>query len=94
MTVKSDPTIYGNRLPVLRCAGVGAIVLGALFALCWLGEGVGVLNASHMYIALFTTAPNASFGAILIGFCWSLVFGAFTGAVTALAFNALAFVRR
>jgi hypothetical protein len=84
----------GTRLPVVRCAGVGAIVLGVLFVACWLGEGIGVLNASHMYIALFTIAPAASFGAILIGFVWSIVFGAFTGAVTALAYNALGTVRR
>ena len=54
----------------------------------------GWLVSSHMYIALFTTAPVGSAAALGVGLGWSLGFGALGGALIALAYNALAFLDR
>lgn len=86
MAATTVPTL--SHLSVRRCAATGAIVLGVLFTLCWMGGAVGLLSASHMFVALFTTAPVASLAAGAFGLLWSLVFGAFTGALVALAYNA------
>ncbi len=83
-----------SRLPLIRCAGAGAVALGALFVLCWIGAALGWANASHMYVSLFTLAPVGSTTALGVGLCWSLAFGALGGALIALAFNALAFLER
>lgn len=83
-----------SRLSALRCALTGAVVLMALFILCWAAAAVGLINNSHMYISLFTVAPVASTAALAVGLCWSAVFGALTGALVAVAYNALAFVGR
>jgi hypothetical protein len=45
-----------------------------------------------MYISIFTVAPVASVAALAIGICWSVAFGAVTGALTAVTYNAFAFV--
>lgn len=82
------------RLPLIRCAGAGAIALGALFVLCWIAAALGLANASHMYVSLFTLAQVGSTTALAVGLCWSLGFGAVAGALIALSFNALAFLER
>ena len=84
----------GTRLSVRRCAATGAIVLGVLFVLCWMCGVIGWLSTSHMFVALFTSAPLTSIPAILFGLFWSLIFGAVTGALTALAYNAVPFLGR
>jgi len=83
-----------SRLSVRRCAATGAIVLGVLFTLCWLGGAMGFLSASHMFVALFTTAPMTSAVAITSGLFWAIFFGAITGAMTALAYNAVPALKR
>jgi hypothetical protein len=83
-----------GRLPLVRCAAAGAVVLAVLFVICWIGAALGWTDASHMYISLFTLAPVGSAAALAVGFCWSLAFGALGGALIALAFNALAFLER
>ena len=70
------------------------VTLGVMFLLCWLAVALGWLNASHMYLALFTLAPSASPAALVAGLCWSVVFGALAGALVALAYNALSFLER
>lgn len=87
-------TANRGRLPVVRCAAAGAIALGALFILCWIGAAVGWEAGSHMYLSLFTLAPGGSTVALAVGLCWSLGFGALAGAFVALAFNAVAFLER
>ena len=77
-----------DRLSIRRCAATGAVVLGVLFALCWMGGAIGLLSASHMFVGLFTTAPMTSITAGALGLFWSVVFGAITGALVALAYNA------
>ena len=94
MATLADTPVLGGRLAVRRCAAVGVIVFGVLFVLCWLGATLGWLNASHMYISLFTNAPVASLAAFGAGLCWSVVFGGLAGALTALAYNALGFLGR
>ena len=90
----SETHVIRSRLPVVRCAAAGALALGALFVLCWIGAALGWANASHMYVSLFTLAPIGSTTALGVGLCWSLVFGALSGALLALSFNALAFLER
>jgi hypothetical protein len=88
MTKSAVANFLVHRLSVRRCAATGTIVLGVLFVLCWLGGTMGLLGVSHMFVALFTTSPTTSAVAIASGLLWSLVFGALTGALTALAYNA------
>lgn len=83
-----------STLSALRCALTGAVVLTALFVLCWAAAAVGLVNNSHMYISLFTVAPVASAAGLAVGVCWSAVFGALAGALVAVTYNALAFVGR
>ena len=89
-----ETRVNRGRLPVLRSAAAAAAAFAALFLLCWLGAAMGLLNASHMYVALFTIAPPASGAALVAGLCWSAVFGALAGAFVALAYNALSFLER
>ncbi len=78
------------RLSFRRCAATGAMVLGSLFAVCWIASAVGLLTASHMFVALFTTAPMATLAAGAFGLLWALVFGAIAGGLVALSYNATA----
>ncbi len=94
MASLADTQVIRARLPLVRCAAAGAIALGALFVLCWIGAALGWANASHMYISLFTLAPAGSTTALGVGLCWSLAFGGLAGALIALAFNALSFLER
>ena len=94
MATLAEIPASGGRLSVRRCAGVGVVVFGVLFVLCWLGTAIGWLNASHMYLALFTIAPIGSTAAFAGGLCWSVVFGGLTGVLTAVTYNALAFLSR
>ncbi len=90
----AETRVIRARLPLVRCAGAGAVALGALFVLCWIAAALGWASGSHMYVSLFTLAPVGSTMALAAGLCWSLGFGALGGALVALAFNALAFLER
>lgn len=90
----AETHVIRSGLPLVRCAAAGALALGALFVLCWIGAALGWANTSHMYVSLFTLAPVGSTTALAVGLCWSLAFGALSGALIALAFNALAFLER
>jgi hypothetical protein len=90
----SDPATGQMRLGLRRCALTGAVALAALFALCWLGTAAGLTGSSHMFISLFTLAPVASAAAFGIGVCWSLLFGAISGALIAIVYNASSFLGR
>ncbi len=94
MATLANTAKLSGRLSVLRCAAVGVIVLGVLFVLCWLGAAIGLLNASHMYVSLFAIGPVASTAVLAAGLGWSIVIGGLTGAMIALAYNALAFLKR
>ena len=84
-----------GKLSALRCGLTGAVVLAILFAVCWAAAAAGLFSASsHMFVSLFTLAPAASAAALAVGLCWSLVFGALTGALIAWIWNGFAFVER
>jgi|SRR6476646_2442754 len=81
-------------LSILRTTIAGATSLAALFVLCWIGAAVTNLQLSHMFIALFTTAPVESLAALAIGLCSSLLFGALAGLLIAWSYNLLGFLDR
>jgi hypothetical protein len=86
MSLVSMPRRFGW----IHCAATGAAVLVVLFLLCWLAAAFTSLTVSHMYISLFTVAPISSAAALIAGLCWSMFFGAVTGALVAVFFNLLA----
>ena len=81
-----------TKLSVVRLALTGAATLTLLFLLCWLGAVAWPGVLSHMFIALFTTAPVTSLAALAQGLCGALFFGGLSGAILALAYNGLSFV--
>lgn len=90
----SDMTAAIHRLGVWRCAATGAVTLAIVFAVCWIGTLFGQFTWPHMFIALFTSQPVGSGGALAEGLCYSVVFGALTGAVVALSYNLFGFLQR
>ena len=94
MTNSGDARVIRGRLPVVRSSAAAAAALGTVFLLCWIGAALGWVDASHMYVAIFTVAPVGSVAALASGLGWSIVFGALGGALIALAYNALAFLER
>ena len=83
-----------SRLNLVRCALTGAVALGAVFVLCWVGTAAGMAGSSHMFISLFTAAPVASAEALGLGLCWALVFGGVSGAFIAAAYTNFGFLDR
>ena len=83
-----------GRLGIFRLTITGAISLAALFGLCWIGTAVTNVQFSHMFIALFTTAPVESAAALAQGLCSSLLFGALAGLLIAWSYNHLGFLDR
>ena len=92
-TLAATPTLRG-RLSAVRCAATGAVAVGGVFLLCWLGAAAGWVAASHMFVSLFTIASTGSPAALAVGLCWSVAFGALVGALIALSYNALGFLER
>lgn len=80
------------RLGLIHAALVGAATFLVLYVLCWAGAALGMTQASHLYLSLFTTAPITSPAALLEGSCISIGFGLIAGALTALFFNVFRFV--
>jgi hypothetical protein len=79
------------RLSPLRCAFTGATVLAILYVACWVAAALGFSGGSHLYLSIFTLAPIASLTTLCVGVGWSIVFGAVTGALTAVTYNAFGF---
>ena len=94
MTTHDLPAPSLLRLGLLRCALTGAASVGVFYVLCWAGAAIGMAGVSHMFIALFTTSPIASMAALAIGLCWSLLFGALSGALIAVSYNCFGFLGR
>lgn len=80
-----------TKSQLLHFTVVGALVFGTIFVACWLFAFTSV-NATHAFIALFTTAETTSQIALVEGTCWSLVFGAWAGFITAAAHRIIASV--
>lgn len=84
MASKSIDGSSTARSQLLHFTVVGALVFAIVFIACWLFAFTPV-SATHAFIALFTTAETTSLAALVQGTCWSLVFGAWAGFVTAAA---------
>lgn len=80
------------RLGYFHLIAIGAASAVVLYALCWIAAAAGLSAASHLYLALFTTAPLASIAALAQGVCLSMIFGGVTGALIALFENLFAFL--
>ena len=76
-----------NRIDVVRCTVAVAVTMALLFALCWLGAFLSIGPATHMFVALFTTAAPISMFVPVAGVCSALFFGGLAGAIFALTFN-------
>jgi hypothetical protein len=77
-----------NKLSIVQCAVATAATLALLFAACWAGAYFAAIPATHLFIALFTSAAPMSSYALATGLCSALLFGALAGAVFAISFNA------
>ena len=83
------PTEFrGHVLSVTRLFVSGGITAALVFVLCWLGTFVPFSSPTHAYIGLFTLADQSSVQALAEGAIWSLLFGALSGALFALVYNA------
>ena len=83
-----------TKISALRLALAGASTLSILFVLCWVGAVVWAGGLSHMFVAIFTAAPVNSWLALGQGVCSAIVFGALTGIILAISYNAFAIVDR
>ena len=75
---------------MLRSALTGALAAGVFFVFCWVGAFLPIGRATHMYLALFTSAEINSSLALVQGLCWSLGFGLIAGTLIAFIYNLLA----
>lgn len=89
-TLATEPTMASARLGLVRLALTGALAATVFFILCWLGAALNVGAATHRYISLFTDAPVASTMALVVGTCWSFLFGLVVGGLIAWFYNLLA----
>ena len=89
-TTTSETNDSSRRANVLRFALTGALAAGIFYVICWLGASLPIGPATHMYIALFTTAEVSSSAALIQGLCWSLAFGLIAGSLIAFIYNLLA----
>lgn len=76
-----------DQVSSFRLAVAGALTVGILFGLCWVGAIIWPEGPSHLFIGLFTAAPANSLLALLMGGCIALVSGAVTGILLAWSYN-------
>lgn len=86
MTTPAETHVH--PLGVTRLLVSGGVTAALVFVLCWLGTFVPFSSPTHAYIGLFTLADPNSLKALAEGSVWSLLFGAFSGALFALVYNA------
>ena len=79
-----------RRANVLRLALTGALAAGVFYVICWVGAFLPIGPATHMYLALFTSAEINSSLALIQGLSWSLGFGLIAGTLIAFIYNLLA----
>ncbi|MEO5613168.1 MAG: hypothetical protein ABIT68_10570 [Sphingomicrobium sp.] len=89
-TTTNEANGSSTKANVLRFALTGALAAAIFYVICWLGAFLPLGPASHMYIALFTSADITSSLALVQGFCWSLAFGLIAGSLIAFIYNLLA----
>lgn len=78
-----------GHIGIARCALATAATLALLFGICWAGAYLAVAPASHLFVALFTSATPTTTLALATGLGSALFFGALTGAVYAILYNAI-----
>ena len=86
----SETNDLNRRAYVLRSALTGALAAAVFFIFCWVGAFLPIGPATHMYIALFTSAQIKSSVALVQGLCWSFGFGLIAGMLIAVIHNLLA----
>lgn len=84
----------GHVLSVPRVLASVGITAALVFVVCWLGTFVAFSSPTHAYIGLFTLADASSVQALVEGTVWSLLFGALSGAVFGLVYNATRALQR
>ena len=89
-TTTSKMNGSSRKANVLRFALTGALAAGIFYVFCWLGAFLPIGPATHMYLALFTSAEVNSSLALVQGLCWSLGFGLIAGSLIAVIYNLLA----
>jgi hypothetical protein len=89
-TVASPEANVAHMLSVPRLLVAGGVTASLIFVLCWLGTFIPFSSPTHAYISLFTPAEINSVAALLEGAVWSLLFGALSGGLFALIYNAAA----
>lgn len=77
-----------NKSLLVHFTAAGALIFGISFIVCWFLAFVPV-SATHAFITLFTAADTTSPTALIQGLCWSLVFGAWLGFLTAAVHSVL-----
>ena len=90
MATTSETNGSSRRANVLRLALTGALAAGVFYVICWVGAFLPIGPATHMYLALFTSAEVNSSLALVQGLCWSLGFGLIAGTLIAFFYNLLA----
>lgn len=87
--------VHSNRMSLLHAIAVGAAVLGFLFVLCWAGEALGFVPATHRFVSIFTgTTEGSTSEALVKGLPWAIGIGALTGALVAVFSNLFQFLDR
>ena len=88
-TTTNETNRSSGKANVLRFALTGALAAGIFYVICWLGAFLPIGPATHMYLALFTSAEINSGLALVQGLCWSLGFGLIAGSLIAFIYNLL-----
>jgi uncharacterized SAM-binding protein YcdF (DUF218 family) len=86
MIVSSDT----HQLAVSRLLVAGGITAAVIFIVCWLGTFLPFSSPTHAFIMLFTQRDAHSVAALAEGAVWALLFGALSGALFAIVYNATA----
>ena len=79
-----------HKLSVMRLVVTGGVTAALVFVLCWIGTFIPIASPTHAFIGLFTPKSMSSTAALLQGTLWSLLFGALSGGLLALVYNAFA----
>lgn len=93
-SIEMSTQAQGHVLRVPRLIATAGITAAIVFVLCWLGTFVPYSSPTHAYIGLFTLADTSSVQALAEGAVWSLLFGALSGAVFGLVYNATRTLQR